>query len=518
MNKLIKYIVSVLAVVFIITACELTEDPKFLASDNLFNDVVGANTVLNGVYASLAGYNYYGSEYHHTLNWTSGLYNSHKSSVLRDIAALNPTSSNKNVGNYWKGVFQTISRSNNVIDELSNVELEDIDEQNNITGQAYLIRALSYFNIVRSFGKCPLVTEPVSSEDPYYPMSSPDDIYAQIISDAQMAEQLLPEKGNNTSGRPAKYAANMLLAKVYMQLAGDETAGGTDNWQKAYNEAAKVYGQYSLVDDFKSLWDLKTMNNTQESIFEIQYNVEYMSRLIVYWTASKVTVSGNNWARFKPNIEVYDRHAANYPDDPRLHLTFVTEFDQWNKGALKTVNTYPDYIKRGSKDKSYPYGYKYFAKDNNMTSTDTDLNFVIYRYADLLLMLAEIENELNGPGNAYQYVNEVLARARVAGGASSEMPADWGGLTQEDFRQNIMFEYMFELLGEGHDWFNVRRRGYTFFKENVLDAHNNHPDYKFSNKWDPEYVTNEKIMVLPIPNTEISSNLKLDATDQNPGY
>ncbi|MCF6333602.1 MAG: hypothetical protein L3J11_09990, partial [Draconibacterium sp.] len=98
MNKSIKYIVSVLAVVFITTACELTEDPKFLASDNLFNDVVGANAVLNGVYASLAGFNYYGSEYHNALNWTSGLYNSHKASVLRDIAALNPTSSDKNIG------------------------------------------------------------------------------------------------------------------------------------------------------------------------------------------------------------------------------------------------------------------------------------------------------------------------------------------------------------------------------------------------------------------------------------
>jgi len=518
MNRRIKHIVSVLASVLLLTACELTEDPKFLASENLFADEVGANIVLNGVYSSVADFGYYGSEYHHALNYTSGLYNSNKNSVLLDVAALNPTPITKEISNFWNAAFQAISRANNLIVSFEEVEIENTVEKDNIMGQAYFIRSLTYFNIIRAFGKCPLLVESATAEDPHMPMADPQEVYDQIIVDAQLAEQLLPEIGDNAAGRPTKYAASMLLAKVYMQLAGNKTAGETGYWKNAYDEAIKAYGKYSLVQDFSSLWDLKTSNNTVESIFEIQHNVEYRSRLIYYWTASNVTASGNNWARFKPNLEVYDRHVARYPEDPRIQYTFVTDYQKWNKGELTDVATYPTFTKRGNKEKSYPYGYKYFAKDNNMTSTDTDLNFVVFRYADLLLMLAEIENELNGPDNAYQYVNEVLARARVAGGANAAMPADWSGMTQDEFRENITFEYLFELLEEGHDWFNVRRRGYDFFKKNVLEAHDNHPDYDFSNNLDPEYTISDRIMLLPIPNDEISSNLKLTNDDQNPGY
>jgi len=133
-------------------------------------------------------------------------------------------------------------------------------------------------------------------------------------------------------------------------------------------------------------------------------------------------------------------------------------------------------------------------------------------------MLAEIENELNGPDNAYQYVNEVLARARVAGGAASDQPADWSGMTQDQFRERIMFEYNFELLNELHEYFNNRRRGYEWFKKYVIEAHNNHPGYDFSKPRDVLYPDNPRIMVMPIPEDELNSNPNMSASDQNAGY
>jgi hypothetical protein len=142
------------------------------------------------------------------------------------------------------------------------------------------------------------------------------------------------------------------------------------------------------------------------------------------------------------------------------------------------------------------------------------MNFVVFRYADLLLMLAEIENELNGPDAAYVYVNEVLGRARGTGAA----PADWAGLSQVQFRHDIMFEYRFELLGEGHEWFNDRRRGYDYFKTNVIDLHNSHPDYDFSKQRDVELPDNSRNILMPIPITEITANPNISADDQNPGY
>lgn len=512
MKNIRIFLTAIFAIGLIMSSCELNEDPKFLAADNLFTDEVGANTVLNGVYSTLAGFNYYGADFHHLTNMASGLYNTDRNASLIDIAALNPPANLNFVTNVWSNTFQSISRANDLISGLEEAEMSNLDEKNNIMGQAYFIRALGYFNLVRIYGKCPLITEPVTSDNPYNPMASSEAIYAQIIADAQMASQLLPDLGNETAGRPAKYAANMLLAKVYMQQAGNSTDATL--WQKAYDEAIKVYGKYSLVSDFKSLWQEKTSNNTSESIFEIQGNVENTLRMLQLWTAS--VAHPTTWGRFKSNLEVYDNHVNTYPTDPRIEFTFVTEYVQASNG--KVQNTYPLTLARNKKNNSYPYNYKYFMKDLSVANYNTDMNFVVFRYADLLLMLAEIENELHGPENAYQYVNEVLARARVAGGASSAQPADWSGMTKDEFRERIMMEYNFELLCEGHDFFNVRRRGYEYFKIHVIDAHNNHPVYDFSKALDVQYPDNARIMVMPIPEDELNANPLMSASDQNTGY
>ncbi len=512
-----------LSLIFILVAgffsCELKENPNFLSSDNLFEDVDGANIALNGVYAAMIDFGYYSSEYHHSLNYTSGMYNSNRDGSLKDIAALNPSPNDKFITNLWAGIFRTISRANNTINQLEEKDLGNPGKRDEILGQALFIRALAYFDLVRVFGKAPLITTAINSDDPSTGMATPDEIFAQIIEDGEKAAELMVDLGDNEAGRPAKYAADMLMAKVYMWLAGNKTAAETDYWQKAYDHAIKVFGKYELMDNFGDLWQDETRNNNKESIFELQGNVENPIKLLKYWTASKATLGGNTWARFKPNLEVYDRHLATYPDDPRIQYTFVTEYNKYKpNGKFTVIKTYPKYTKRNNKDKSYPYGYKYFIRNAEMINTDSDLNFVLFRYADLLLMLAEIENELNGPENAYQYVNEVLTRARNSSDSTATSPANWSGLDQESFRQAITKEYIFELQQEGQDFFNVRRRGYDFFKKFVIEAHNNHTVYDFSKVRDVEFPDNNRIMVLPIPETEINTNGKISITDQNPGY
>ncbi len=515
-----KIYLSLILISFVgIFSCELKEDPNFLSSNNLFEDVDGANIALNGVYAAMIDFGYYASEFHHSLNWTSGMYNSNRDGSLKDIAALNPSPNDKFISNLWAGIYRTISRANNVINQLEEKDLGNPGKRDEILGQALFIRALAYFDLVRVFGKAPLITDAISSDDPSTALSSSDEIFAQIIEDGEKAVNLMTDLDDTEKGRPAKYAANMLMAKVYMWMAGNKTASETDLWQKAYDHAIKVYGKYELMDNFGDLWQDETRNNNKESIFELQGNTENPIKLLKYWTASKATLGANTWARFKPNLEVYDRHLATYPDDPRFNYTFITEYNKYKpNGAFTVIKTYPAYTARNNKDKSYPYGYKYFIRNSQLVNTDTDLNFVRFRYADLLLMLAEIENELNGPANAYQYVNEVLTRARNSSDTTVTSPANWEGMTQESFRQAITKEYFFELQQEGQDFFNVRRRGYDFFKEFVIDAHNNHPGYDFKKSRDLEFPDNSRIMVLPIPESEINSNAKISISDQNEGY
>ena len=498
-------------------SCSVEENPNFLNSENLFSDVDGAQIALNGVYAGLASHGYYASEYFHALNWTSGMYNTNKQGSLKDIVALNPSPNDKNIGNLWGGLYLTISRANNVIAQLNDNDLGNAEVRNNILGQAMFIRAYAYFDLARVFGRAPLILEPLTSTNPNHALAPNDQLYAQIISDGEEAVTLMSDKTTTTAGRPSKYAANMLMAKVYMWLAGD--TDNTELWQKANDHAIQVYQQYELVENFRDLWQDNSRNNTVESIFEIQANIENSLKLIKYWSASNANIGRSTFGRFKPNLEVYDRHLNTYPEDPRIKYTFKTEFIKYkSNGSTSTVTCYPTFTNRDNKDKSYPYGYKYFIQNTESVNTDSDINYVAYRYADLLLMLAEITNELSGPDNAYQYVNQVLNRARNSGETPSAIPADWSGMDASSFRDAITLEYIFELQQEGQDFFNVRRRGYDYFREFVINAHNDHPLYDFSKAKDVDFTDNDRIMFLPIPELEILANDKISASDQNPGY
>lgn len=516
MNFKFKNILSFLLVGALLGACSLEEDPAFPSSDVLFSDVEGAQTVLNGCYSGMADFNYWGADFHHLTDLGSGMYNTNKDANLKDIAALNPYSSQNYVENVWKGCFRTIERSNDVIAGLGNSGLAE-DQIKDMLGQAYFLRAFTYFNLVRLYGKAPLRTEPASSENVNAPLASSQELYDQIIEDALMAKANLNAVRND--GRPTTYAASMLLAKVYMALAGNQTADETTYWQSAYDEAIVVFGNFSLESDYRDLWFEDTSNYTSESIFEIAGNVENTLRQFQLFTASNGNLGRSVWGRIKPNVEMYDQHEAAHPADPRIAATFKTEWLKYNAAGKATLmKTYPVFKIRQNKDKSYPFLAKYYIKNTLALNYNNNMNMVAYRYSDLLLMLAEIENELNGSANAYQYVNEVMARARQSADVPSAEPADWSGLSQEEFRAAIMAEYNFELLGEGHDWFNVRRRGYEYFKINVIDAHNNTAIYNFAKSRDVEYPDNDRTMLFPIPATEITSNPNVSASEQNPGY
>ncbi|PWD97817.1 RagB/SusD family nutrient uptake outer membrane protein [Marinilabilia rubra] len=501
------------------SSCEMDEDPKFPSADNLYSNVEGANNVLNSCYSTLAGFNYYGADFLHLTQLSSGLFTTGKDANLTGIVSLETSPSLNYVENLWRAGFQTIGRTNDVIDNLEKVTLEDDAEQNNILGQAYFLRGLTYFNLVRIYGGVPLINSIVNTETLNQPRATEEAVYEQVIRDLEAAAGLLKEPASQTPGRPANYAANMLLAKVYMTLAGGQTASETEYWQKAYDEAIKVYGQYSLVDNYRDLWFAETGNNTVESVFEVQGNVENTLRLHQLFTPSNGNAGQSVWGRIKPNVECYDLHAARYPTDPRLESTFLIEWIKYKNGNTQVINTYPDFTRRrGSKDKSYPFLFKYYIKDHTLLNYNTNQNYIALRYGDLLLMLAEIENELNGPDNAYQYVNEVMARARQSGETESSEPADWSGMSQEQFRDSIMYEYRYELLGEGHAWFNTRRRGYDYFKEHVVDVHNNTEIYDFSIQRDVLLPDNPRNMLMPVPLSEITANPNINAEDQNPGY
>lgn len=486
------------------TSCSLEEEPPFLANENVYSSASNATSALFGIYESMVQYEYYGNEFLFLTNVNSGLMvsrrtgNNNSNSYNSTLSSLKPSSGLVAIENSWTGIYQTIGRANEVINSATVFDNPTTPDElviNDVIGQAYFVRAFNYFNLVRLWGEVPLRTTPTTTETVHLAKSPIKDVYAKIIEDVKRAQQLM--NGAVASGTPKPQAADMLLSKVYMTLAtasSDIQDSSLNYWQLAYDEAIKAYGAYSLIPSYDNLFLGTNGNNTEESIFELQSvvgaSLDHTRAFTPNWYTSASTFG---W--LKVNIENYDLHAATYPSDPRLATTYVSTWTRQNNGS--TESSYPTNTARSNFGNSFPYLFKLGSRDPNNAVRETNKNFKIYRYADLLLMLSEISNELQN-GQEMTYVSEVLGRVGLSPHAGYS-----GG--QDSFRLAIMKEYQFELIGEGHDWFNNRRRGYNYFLNNIIIPHNSASS--FNSSVDVTHDTAETlVMSLPMAVAEINAN------------
>lgn len=529
MKIIIKKVLFYTTILTFAVSCSnfLDREPETLYDPSVvYNTVDGVESAVSGMYMDLSSGEYYGSAIHGLLNPHSGrMYSGQGASA--DATSLNCTTTNTWLIRIWPQMYKTIDDANSIIE---NLQTSTLANKNTSLGQAYFIRGLVYFDLVRLFGPVPLRNQPVTKDNLYLGKSTKQEIYNQIIEDFNKAKTLLPDAGQYRADRPIKWAAYAYLAKVYMQLAGED-GGDPANWQKAWNEAIQVYGKYSLVPNYASLFDINNSTfreNTPESIFEIQYGQFGEARnsdMVRMYTPQNSIYTGYQFPTFcwiRPNKETFDQHVTQYANDPRIAVEYISGSYQKNiQSGGGVQNIYPT-AKTGAN--AYPVIRKWLDPAYNGTSTQR--NLTVFRYADLLLMLAEIENEINGPANAYQYVNLVLARARNSATVAppvgtAQQPVDFSGMTQAQFRDRIMLERKFELLSEGQDWYDARRRGQQYFLDKTITLHNTYSKNVFGNK-DYLYPSSanevKRNMLLPIPQTEIAANPKMSASDQNFGY
>lgn len=512
--KTFRKLLTYFFIVFSLAACKkdfLAEDPyTFYSADGLYSSVSGANSVLNGAYNAIAGYDLFSAGYNNLLAPSSlGFITNQTVAVGLNSLEINP--STQWISQVWFQSYFSIARVNDILAKLPPSQI-DQNAKNNILGQAYFLRGMLYFNLVRLWGGVPLRLQPTNASNLNEPRAHRDSVYAQIIRDLKMAEELLPLRAQQTVGRPNKYAANSLLGKVYIQLAGNNPS--SPNWQLAKDEFLKVVNSntYSLVPKFGDLWD-NTKENTSESIFEVQFSSQTAGQWTIMFGPQNASITpsastGQPFGRLRVNKEIYNDHNATYPNDPRIQLSYL-DSSYTNKVNGAAVLVYP----LNTTSQGWPYLIKW--NDPAFVSNNSNRNFIYLRYADVLLSLAEAENEINGPANAYQYVNQVLTRARNSITPAAAQPANWSGMTKEQFRDRIMLERRFELIGEMHMWYDIRRRGLDYFYS-VIDHHNTNPN--FSTGYDVVVTKNERSILLPIPADEMNTNLALTNTDQNPGY
>ena len=504
------YIFLSILVFATLNSCESLIDEKVftdLVEDNIYTTTEGCDAALNGVYAGFFTADFFGNVTTHVNTNLSVLYTRRTTQVSNNFTDGAGTAF---FGQVWAAYYKSVNRTNDVIKNVSKSEIAAADK-NRILGEAYFLRAMLYFDIVRYWGGVPLRIEPTIQENINMPKSISDQVYEQVLADLEQAKQFMVDQGKQKAGRPNKMAAYALAQKVYLTLAGNDQA--SPYWQKSLTEGLVVYNSsaYQLVSSYKDLWDIKKQNS-KEAIFEIPNSAGQTTggSLTRFFLPNNINLTplGACWGRAMVNKEVYDKHVKRYPGDPRIDATYLDS--SYIDATGKLIKTWP-VQKTGAN--SYTYILKYV--DPAYVGNVSNSNLIYLRYADVLLMLAEAENEINGPDRAYAYVNAVVKRARGNG----NQPADWSGMTKEQFRDAVMAERSFELLGEMQDYLDVRRRGKDYLKK-IIEYHNTYP----ANIANKEYTvatddaTLTKAMLLPIPMTEMTTNSALKPEDQNPGY
>lgn len=552
--KILQYIVLTCGILGM-TSCDdfLVENPQTsVKREGVYNSLSSAKSALAGCYAKISGYNYTGFNYFHVLNVASGMGVSIKANDV-NLTTMNIMPTDVNLTNAYNGMYETIRAVNDVIAGMKNSTITNEAEKNRIAGEAYFMRAVTYFNLVRMFGELSLVIEPVTNyAEAQKPRTAVMDVYTQIIEDLTEAWNKLPEPADKVKGYPHKYAAKALLAKVYLTLAGNKES--SDYWQKAYDAALDVYknGQYELVRPYGALFGAPNKNN-KESIYEIQIVLELGSGRLTETTfpvghewMNKIATQGKSWGKTRPTQRAFSQFDAG---DPRREVSFV--YGRYTNifettAAKKNILLYPTTKKEGTSgtgpnklaylvgDSEYAAWKKYY--DPMMAASASSANFVYYRYADLLLVLAEAANEL-GQSDAANYLNEVLDRARDADGngvidpkkeiyplaVTNEEAAD-----KEVLRERIFRERLKELTGECDEWYTVRRRGAEYLKK-IMQEHNDQVDAwyeaqkiqtlpKFVYKYDITDETVKKNLLYPFPSDEINRNEAIGQEDQNYGY
>jgi hypothetical protein len=397
---------------------------------------------VNAIYAHLNSQSFdtFGGVYHSSFWVAIGLAsdemlnNQAGQTSLDQLSTFTHGPDNGTVYDVWKQHYKAITLANIAIERIPPIVMDETLKAR-LLNEAKFLRALLYFDLVRMFGTIPLVLHEVESVTPQ--VAEVEAIYTQIIKDLTDAENLPAEQADGR-GRATKGAAKALLAKVYL------TREDYENVVVKTQEVMDL-GIYDLWDNYADIYKIQN-RGLREAIFSVGFGDAGGS--ITFWEVSqfhvrllpaalvnaKITTNTLGWQIPTPALA-----AAFEPGDERAPVTVFNAFNETVAGTSYNV-TFDKYYFRKYWDVTVPGEFQ--AKESNQ-------DFPLLRYADVLLMRAEALNELGSP-DAYDYLNEVRNRAELG---------DLSGLTPEQFKDAVLKERRLEFAAEGHRWFDLARTG-----------------------------------------------------------
>lgn len=501
MENLIYKILAIVVMLMVTTSCDnfLAEEPRDVVSpNNFFTSDREAESAVNGLYRTYQNFNMYGHPrgLHHYYEYGAETVgpNRHWGGV-------------ESIGNYtldegnyggargtWQDLYSVVQNANLIISRISGNESISESARNQSLGETLFLRSFAYYHLTNLWGNVPYYRESLPlAEVQELGRTDKAKIREEILQDLQQASELLPGTyPDSERGRATMWAAKTLMVKINLWLK---------NWEAARDEAVDIINNspHRLLDNYADVFDSSNEYNN-EIIFEIVFAKDLMSQR---------------------GTDVFTPRIRDEPEDDSERGALQDALAARNEGftgyglgvALPDlVNSFPANDLRRQVtivdnylgfDLNFPYFGKLWNLDQiNSPRGNHGDNFVVFRLADVYLMAAEAENELNGPANAYQYINKVRERAY-----DSVQPLS--GLTQQQFRESLRNERKWELAAEGHRRMDLIRWGI------LLDVVKN-AEYRVFN---PASNIQPHHVLLPIPVEELQLNPQLLESDPtNNGY
>ncbi len=506
-----KYI-TVLALGLMMGASSCTDlleqsDPNAVTVDNYFQTENDIQLAVNGIYQSLRSSDAVGEN--------SALYTDDRS----DDTGTNDNQSNAGepfqfnnfallpsnpwLKNHWVALYQSITRCNIVLSNIDKVTFADESNKAKLAAEAKFIRAFIYFQLVRKWGDVPLVTRQLVTTDEITAFTArvkKELVYDQIVADLKdvvNAPLANLQTGANV-GRISKAAGNALLGQVYLTMATTLDATGKAanlNNAKTYLEASYALKNFGALKEipYADVFDVTKKSTCPELILQIvnkQGDLNYSSSIAANSQAKGETINSLKPSTGSGTIVTHDLvfdyetgdlrkdFSIKFANDPTVQDWFITKFR--DPSTVAGVNGY------GGND------------------------WILIRYADVILMLAEVNMYLGNDDVAISYLNMVRERAKMPLYAVSKANPEYAA-KYPTLKLAILHERRVELAFEHHRWFDLLR---TFTTDELISYFHAKKQADFGNAKLTNFTKKDRYYPIPFDEN------KLDPAKmyQNEGY
>ena len=385
-------------------------------------------------------------------------------------------------GTDWNSIYTTINSCNLILKYTPNITFNSEKTKNDVLANAYFARAYCYFLIARVWGDAPVLTNGFESdkqEDLYPVRESAANVYALVESDIKNALSLATT--SMTSKKKASYASVNMLAADYYLWKAKRLGGGNEALTSAKAAVDNVLGAagYGLEDSFANIFGVEN-EGSKEIIFSINYERDeytggYPSMYLApeQYVENKELVNNpvpiGSHQQYVSITDEYEAFLSSDPADSRKDVSFGVCQD--GSTRWRWINKYKgEWISET----------RYFSSD-----------IIMYRFAEAILMKAEIENAL---GNSPAAQVELLKIEKRAYGTQTRYV---GAMSKDAIDNAIIDETLKEFVGEAKSWWTIVRFGQAFTRIASLQGRENE----------------KNILLWPVSSSCINTNPNIEQTE-----